>query len=291
MLHATPFTTRNHRQQAATLYDRACAVLRHDLTYGRHLPDAYLAQYHFRFIEQIAIQLALLDISGGNRACSIGGWPGITAIALRLHGCEVTLLDNPGVLGAAARKSYLQLGIVPVAFDIAKTGRQGLPLPGRYDIIECCACIEHWNFNPLPAVRSMFDHLQPDGRVFLTIPNAVDLYHRVKMLLGHGFGPPMESFRTQDEGGFINPHWREYTLDDIKKLAVFSGGRPDRTWYLFTKNHTNRNTLPRRFYRLLLRMIPQFREEVAIIAGRDKAARPQPAPQMAKPAVTGKQRA
>lgn len=92
----------------------------------------------------------------------------------RLFDCEVFCLDKvtgEGIL-ALTRKNGMSFAKSDVELD---------PFPWNleFDLIIFTEVIEHLNFNPVPTLRRIRDHLAHDGRLYLSTPDAAH-WGRVK---------------------------------------------------------------------------------------------------------------
>ena len=197
--------------------------------YGTQSTRKYLSNYSPRIKAQIYSLLTLVEANGSRRLLSIGGWPGISGIVLRrISGIEITLLDHPSLLGEQFSEFYEQQGLKTVKVDLSESGQNQLPVSDVFDLIECCQCIEHWNFNPIAVFQDLFRRvLSPTGFLFLTVPNAVSLYRRLFTLLGFNPYPSMSNFIDSAHGipgAEIASHWREYTQRDLMELICYTGG-------------------------------------------------------------------
>lgn len=199
--------------------------------YGEINLTGYLIQHRNRISSQIAIQLYLIEENGfeNSRMLSLGGWPGIALVVLnRLTGISGTLVDHPALLTNVMNDFYQEQGITTVAFDFCQGEKETLPVEGAFQIIECCQCIEHWNFSPIPVMKQLFgSFLDPDGRMLITVPNAASLFRRLAAVSGRNPYPPMQSFIDVDNalpGADVSPHWREYTAPDLRQLIEHCGG-------------------------------------------------------------------
>jgi len=54
----------------------------------------------------------------------------------------------------------------------------------RFDVIIIVEVIEHLNMNPLPVLQEINRILKPDGILYITTPNQVNLFNRVTIILG-----------------------------------------------------------------------------------------------------------
>ncbi|VGO12280.1 hypothetical protein PDESU_00831 [Pontiella desulfatans] len=224
--------TSQHLKEVAGEYDRFLKDIAHLASdYGESDIRKYLVQHRARISSQIAIQLGIIEKEGfgEGKMLSMGGWPGIALVILnRLTGIKGTLLDHPALLTGTMAGFYEAQGLETVAFDFAKAAEQPLPVDGTFEVIECCQCIEHWNFSPIPVFRQIFsEQLSPQGRLLVTVPNAASLYRRLAAMAGQNPYPSMQSFIDVDgekPGAEVSPHWREYTRTDLAMLIAHCGG-------------------------------------------------------------------
>ncbi len=242
--------------------------------YGHNSPARYLADYAPRMKSQIRTLLSLIEtqnLSGG-RLLSIGGWPGISGIVLhRMTGIEVTLIDHPAVLREDVSAFYRANGLQTVPYDFAESVHAPIPVSGSFDLIECCQCIEHWNFNPVYAFRDIFSRvLNVPGFMLVTVPNAVNLYRRLFTFFGMSPYPRMSSFIDVAEGvpgAEVSPHWREYLRQDIPLLIEYTGGE---CISLEMKQHKLLYTMSifQRIHQALHNLHPGLRSTIEVVAQR-----------------------
>lgn len=96
-------------------------------------------------------------------------------------------------------------------------------LPTDFDGILFVEVLEHLLVNPLFLFREIWDHLRPDGFLFLTTPNMARLGNRWKLLRGRSI---KENGRYPVEPGGVNGHVIEYTRGELDRLLSFEGFRP-----------------------------------------------------------------
>ncbi len=105
------------------------------------------------------------------------------------------LLDAPAGTGALAARlkkmgfSVSCCDINPSLFSIQdieiKKGdlNQSLPYPsGSFDIVTCIEGLEHLE-NPFNAIREFYRILKPGGKLFLSLPNYLNIERRLKFLI------------------------------------------------------------------------------------------------------------
>jgi SAM-dependent methyltransferase len=261
--------TKQHLRRVAGEYDRFLETISGLVSdYGESDIFTYLTLHRARISTQIAIQLKTIEEEGlgSGRMLSLGGWPGIAPIILnRLTGIKGTLLDHPALLTESMAGFYEPQGLETVAFDFAEAATSPLPLSGSFEMIECCQCIEHWNFSPIPVFRQVFsDLLAPGGRLLVTVPNAASLYRRLAALAGRNPYPAMQSFIDVDAdkaGAEVSPHWREYSANDLRMLVAHCGGAciAARTAAYLPARYTS---LAQRLYSAFNNLHPKLRENV-----------------------------
>ncbi|MEI6890998.1 MAG: methyltransferase domain-containing protein [Pontiella sp.] len=239
--------------------------------YGDNNITEYLTLHRVRISSQIAIQLKIIerDDLGKGRMLSLGGWPGAALIILnRLSGISGTLLDHPALLTDTMAEFYKEHGLKTVAFDFAEAAHTPIPLTNQYNIIECCQCIEHWNFSPIPVFRQIISNLlSPKGNMLITVPNATSLYRRLAVLSGRNPYPSMQSFIDVDSekaGAEVAPHWREYTQKDLELLITHCGGSSIESRTASYQPATYKST-SQRLYSLFNNLHPRFKENVEVV--------------------------
>jgi 2-polyprenyl-6-hydroxyphenyl methylase/3-demethylubiquinone-9 3-methyltransferase len=102
-------------------------------------------------------------------------------------------------------------------------------LPGMRDAIDLvlfCEIQEHITFNPVRFWRRIHELMKVGGKIFLTTPNSMRLWHVLSIvkraLLREGAGPPVRCILGTVTYGH---HWKEYSAREIVEL--FSQLSPD----------------------------------------------------------------
>jgi SAM-dependent methyltransferase len=106
-----------------------------------------------------------------------------------------------------------------------------------YDVIVCAEVVEHLYTSPLHLLRMFRSLIRPDGRVIIQTPNAAALSRRFWLLMGRN---PFELLREDlHQAG----HFREYTLDELARMARQAGfeiTHAERQNYFLTGSRKNK---------------------------------------------------
>jgi SAM-dependent methyltransferase len=120
-------------------------------------------------VERIARGSKVLDMACGD--CVLG------EMLARDKGCEVLGLDVSDYGRAMAAKRGVKTLLCDISQDRFPVG------DGEFDCVTALCCLEHI-FDPGHALREATRTLRPGGRIFVTLPNAVNLRFRLAMLRG-----------------------------------------------------------------------------------------------------------
>lgn len=88
-----------------------------------------------------------------------------------------------------------------------------------FDMVMMLGVLEHLHDSPRELLIDLLGTVKPGGYLFVTVPNAVNIRKRVLVLFGKTNYPSFELFYW-----FPGPwrgHVREYTKDDLRKLAHY----------------------------------------------------------------------
>ena len=106
--------------------------------------------------------------------------------------------------------------------DFVEAGDAMLPFQKQsYDMVMLHHVLEHLHNSPRDLIKDLLDLVKPEGLIFITVPNAVNIRKRIDVLRGSTNLP-------QFEGYYWNPgswrgHIREYVRDDLVKLSEYLG--------------------------------------------------------------------
>ena len=96
------------------------------------------------------------------------------------------------------------------------------PLPfakGEFDALIMNDVLEHLHDSPKDLLIDLLSLVRPDGFLFVTVPNAVNLLKRARVLVGKTNMPPFDTYYWS--AGSWRGHVREYTRNDLCQLGDF----------------------------------------------------------------------
>lgn len=221
------------------------------LSYERTIGDV-LALYAKSPVENKSIKIL-----------EIGSYLGVVSIVLAKLGFSVTALDIPEFMtNERLQKRYRLEGVATLTANLRECC---IPADSaEFDIVIMCETLEHFDFNPVPALMEVNRVLRVSGVLYLSLPNIASLVNRVKLLCGLSIHNPIKDFFVQlqkDSNMIVGIHWREYTGREIVELLEATGFSIV-SHYFFT---STMSILPAR---LLYVFFPSLRPNQTAIAKR-----------------------
>lgn len=160
------------------------------------------------------------------------------------------------------------------AHDVELIISHGIPssLPkSSFAMVMMHDIIEHFANSPRSLLIALMQLLQPEGYLYITAPNAVNLRKRVLVLSGRTNYPRYPAYFWSGESW--RGHKREYVKDDLAQLCKFLGLRPS----LLKGEHHRMRALPpwaRGIFRFTIGRIDSLRDTVALIAQKPRDWKP-----------------
>lgn len=154
-----------------------------------------------------SLLLASLPQAGqGRRVLDVGCGDGQLGALLVDRGFRVTGIEKPGGIS----------GPFPATVELVEADLdEGLPaLGGCYDFVLCADVLEHLKV-PETLLRKLPALMAPGARLVASLPNAVNIYVRLNVLLGR--------FPQHDRGLFDRTHLHFYTWSGWMEMLTRSG--------------------------------------------------------------------
>jgi SAM-dependent methyltransferase len=190
----------------------------------------------------------------------IGAFLGTVSVPLARLGYRVVGVDIPELYENPRVKDFFGKEGVQIVSANLRTAR--LPFADdEFDAMILCETLEHWNFNPLPALIELNRVLRPDGIFYVAMPNLVSIGTRARILFGRSPHNPIKDFFLQLDRGenmMVGLHWREYTLSETCEMLRLVGFDVVSKYY-FAENMA-------RLTRRIAYAVPSWRPTQVVIA-------------------------
>lgn len=106
--------------------------------------------------------------------------------------------------------------------DFRLNNGAGIPFEaGRFDMVMMHDVLEHIHDSPRELLNDLMEMTTPEGLLFITVPNQVNIRKRIRVLTGRTNLTAYETFYWSDIPW--RGHVREYVRDDLVKLAGYMG--------------------------------------------------------------------
>lgn len=104
--------------------------------------------------------------------------------------------------------------------DFRLANGNGFPFqPGQFDMVMMHDVLEHIHDSPRELMNDLLELIRPDGFLFVTVPNQVNIKKRIEVLMGRTNLTAFETFYWSAIPW--RGHIREYVRDDLVKLADY----------------------------------------------------------------------
>lgn len=186
-------------------------------------PDHYYTtEYHKhemaywgRIPEELEDSLISIDIHRPS-VLDIGpGYGTLSCFAAELVGPDrVTVLDRVPYMYSHVEAAW---GISSYASDIERDH-----IPGLFDAIVMTEVLEHFNFHPVATLKKIRRLLQPQGRIYLSTPNA-ETWGRVPRYKSLEDIPECPQDVSWNDPAWIDGHIWQYTQQELMSVVTTSG--------------------------------------------------------------------
>ena len=209
---------------------------------------------------------ALRFLEPGARILDFGSGPCDKTAVLQLLGFECSawddlqdywhrLGDNVDKIVAFARECGIDFTL---AADNAFPYQQG-----SFDMVMLHDVLEHLHDSPRELLNDLLELVKPEGYLFATVPNAVNVRKRLAVLFGKTNLPRFDGYYWYP--GPWRGHVREYTGDDLNKLSAYLDLE---VLQLSTCDHMLMNLpkVARPFYRAITRVFTGWKDSWLLVA-------------------------
>lgn len=106
--------------------------------------------------------------------------------------------------------------------DFRLNNGERLPFDSEeFDMVMLHDVLEHIHDSPRELLNDLVSLVKPNGYLFITVPNQVNIKKRIEVLIGHTNLTAYETFYWSQIPW--RGHVREYVRDDLEKLAAYLG--------------------------------------------------------------------
>jgi SAM-dependent methyltransferase len=236
-------------------------------------PASYVVRHRHEYIRTVRDILQFRPPERGSvRILELGAFFGVSCIALSSLGYHVTAADIPEFMDIPDQiERYARHGIATKGLRL-----EDYILPfndDSFDVIIMCEVLEHLNFNPLPLLKEINRIGSPNSIFYLALPNAAQIYNRIKVIRGKALGLDIEEFFTQldpQSSEIVNGHWREYTGPEVREILERLGYRIEKQYYFSLGETMQSSTLRHRAARIFYEQFPWLKENQTTIAVKEK---------------------
>jgi len=235
--------------------------------------SGYVIRHRHEYIRTVRDTLQFRPPDSGRvRVLELGAFFGVNCIALRDLGYQVTAADVPEFMDQPAQvERYSERGIATRGVRL-----EDYILPfedASFEVIIMCETLEHLNFNPLPLLKEINRIGSPNSIFYLSLPNAAQIYNRIRVLRGKALGVEIEEFFTQldpQSSEIVNGHWREYTGPEIREILERLGYRIEKQYYFSLGETQPSSSLRKMAARFFYEKLPWLKENQTTIAVRER---------------------
>ena len=218
-------------------------------------------------LERLSFHAQLLYRPGG-ALLEIGGGHSLVAPTCAALGMQVYLLDDfadsPDDPESLECLNLIRTAGVRVICQDATAARFDLDA-ASLDVVSSFGSIEHWHASPRLCLQRTVHALKPGGMFVLSVPNAVDVFARWRVLFGKSCWSSFDEWYYPQA---FRGHVRELTTGDLRKIAQDLGLEQVR---IFGRNWRLRSLAPRitiatRFIDNILRFRPAWCSNIYLCA-------------------------
>ena len=233
---------------------------------------SYIERHRHEYVRTVRDINEFRPPTGHVRVLELGAFFGVNCLALKKLGYDVTAADMPEFMDLPEQiERYRSYSIATKSVRLEEIV---LPFADEsFDVIIMCEVLEHLNFNPLPLLKEI-NRIGAVGSIFyLSLPNAANIYNRIRILRGEAIGVSVDSFFCQldpTSSEIVNEHWREYTAAEVRLMLERLGFRIEKQYFFSLGETLVKPTLRHYLARIFYSCFPFLKENQTTIAVRQK---------------------
>lgn len=166
---------------------------------------------------------ALSQRGDGQRVCDVGGFWGVFPMTLKSLGFDVTMTESLQYYGDGFTSLFEQIRYHGVALYDFDPFSSEAKLGETFDVVTVMAVLEHYPHSLKSFMNNVINLLEPDGKVYLEVPNLAYWPKRIGLLRGQTPQAQVTDI-FHSEVPFIGHH-HEFTISELRNLALLSGLR------------------------------------------------------------------
>ncbi len=166
--------------------------------------------------------IVLHHLNPGDKILDFGSGPCDKTAVLQFLGFSCSAYDDlkDNWHGQSNNEEKIISFIQKCGIDFKQSNGGQLPFDkGSFDMVMLHDVLEHLHDSPRDLLNDLLELLKPEGFIFITVPNAVNIRKRFDVLLGNTNHPPFDSFYWYP--GQWRGHVREYVKNDLIQLADY----------------------------------------------------------------------
>lgn len=148
------------------------------------------------------------------------GWGTLSAVMAQLYGDYGKVLGidrHPLMIDEVRREFNIGYSVVDIERDLCPRAPYG------WDVILMTEVLEHFNFQSVPTLMKIKEQLAPNGRIYLSTPDASAGWGRVYLYNDMDHLPKVDTSTTFSEPPWIDGHVWQYTKEELSQVLDKAG--------------------------------------------------------------------
>lgn len=158
----------------------------------------------------------------GDRLLDFGSGPCDKTAVISMLGFKCSAYDDlrDGWHGVESTRNMIVAFAEEFGIDFHLRRGDNFPFEkGSFDMVMMHDVLEHLHDSPRDLLIDLLELVKPGGYFFATVPNAVNIRKRIRVMFGKTNLPPFRQYYWYP--GPWRGHVREYTKDDLAQLAEY----------------------------------------------------------------------